>query len=274
MTKTPKTEIEGQSEKTELVIRSEVPDLAEYSLYREYLRADFFFSCAYCTMAETEAQAVNFTIDHYEPKTKNQALMHQYDNLMYCCIDCNRYKGNRWPTASQQQKGYNFFRPDHHIYGEHFERGGASGVEKIIKEKTAIGYYTINALSLNRKSLQRLRHIRDRAMECDAHVLGGLRALRTFQLDQLPPKIRGRAATQINAAIAFANQVLDQVDAILEANGRSPLIDPDEDAKTHARERAKRLKHLDELRPGSLGELGRQQRTSRRGKGSQPKYPA
>jgi hypothetical protein len=215
-------------------------------------------------MAETEAQAINFTIDHYEPKTKNTALTHQYSNLMYCCIDCNRYKGTRWPTESQQAKGYQFFQPDQHIYGDHFERGGASGVEKVLKEKTPIGYYTINALSLNRQSLQRLRHIRDRATQCDAHVLGGLRALRTFQLDQLPREIRGRAATQINAAISFASQVLDQVDAILQANGRSPLIDPDEDARTHARERSQRLKHLDELRPGSLTAVPQPQRIKRR----------
>lgn len=215
-------------------------------------------------MAETEAQAINFTIDHYEPKTKNAALTHKYSNLMYCCIDCNRYKGNRWPTESLQKKGYNFFRPDRHVYGDHFERGGESGVEKVIKEKTPIGYYTINALSLNRQSLQRLRHIRDRATQCDAHVLGGLRALRTFQLDQLPPGIRGRAATQINAAIMFVSEVLNQVDAILQANGRSPLIDPEEDARSHARERAARLKQLDDLRPGSLNAVPTQQRTRRK----------
>src|SRR5437016_52840 len=98
-------------------------------------------------MAETEAMAINFTIDHYEPRKHNEKLAHEYSNLMYCCIDCNRYKGSRWPTASQQAKGYHFFRPDQNVYSDHFERGGTSGVEKAIKEKSPVGYYTINALS-------------------------------------------------------------------------------------------------------------------------------
>jgi hypothetical protein len=83
-------------------------------------------------------------------------------------------------------------------------------------------------------------------------------------LSNFPRGIRGRAATQINAAISFASQVLDQVDAILQANGRSPFIDPDEDAETHARERSQRLKQLDELRPGSLTAVPPQQRVKRR----------
>jgi hypothetical protein len=45
-------------------------------------RNDFFYSCAYCTMSEAEAQATRFTVDHYEPKNAQPDLINAYDNLM------------------------------------------------------------------------------------------------------------------------------------------------------------------------------------------------
>ena len=48
-----------------LVVRSNPPQGENYNEYKEILRYDFFYTCAYCTMMEAEAAAVRFTIDHY-----------------------------------------------------------------------------------------------------------------------------------------------------------------------------------------------------------------
>lgn len=58
----------------QLVVRSAVPVGRPYNEYKRYLRRDFFYSCAYCTIAETEAQAIRFTIDHYEPRNAQPQL--------------------------------------------------------------------------------------------------------------------------------------------------------------------------------------------------------
>ena len=42
------------------------------------------------------------------------------------------------------------------------------------------------------------------------------------------------------------------IDELLKANGRSPLVDEDQDKKIRARERAAKLKHLEGLKPGML----------------------
>jgi hypothetical protein len=72
----------------ELVTRSAVPTDMKYPGYRQHLRCDFFFSCAYCTMTEAEAQAIRMTIDHYEPRGARPDLENDYANLMYACDTC------------------------------------------------------------------------------------------------------------------------------------------------------------------------------------------
>ena len=177
---------------TELVTRSQVPPGLKYEEYREYLRPDFFFSCAYCTMCESEAQAIRFTVDHYEPQRYRGDLANDYNNLMYCCDTCNTRKGYRMPSPGERAQGYRFFRPDQDKYGDHFERSGQR-----ITHRSNTGYYTKEALDLNRQGLRRLRELRQRAANCNEYVLGGLRALRRFELDQLPTHLKGSADRSI-----------------------------------------------------------------------------
>src|SRR5690348_5398696 len=88
-----------------LVERSAVPAGLPYNDYRSYLRYDFYYSCAYCTMTEAEAQAVRMCIDHYNPVNNDPALANVYENLMYACDACNTLKGKRWPSQALQDKG-------------------------------------------------------------------------------------------------------------------------------------------------------------------------
>jgi hypothetical protein len=199
----------------ELLKRSDVPAGLKYRDYIEWLRPDFFFSCAYCTISESEAAAVRFTIDHYEPQRPRPDLANDYNNLMYCCDPCNIYKGPRMPSEEMRKKGYRFFRPDEHYYAEHFEKNG-----QLLDAKSKVGEFTIASVDLNRKMLRRLRELRERASNCDEFVLGGLRKLRDFSIDQLPQHLKGRAATAIADTNRLGGGIIKNIDEVLRAVAR------------------------------------------------------
>lgn len=230
-----------------LVVRSDVPKGLPYKDYLQHLRPDFFFSCAYCTIAESEAMAIRFMIDHYEPRRARPDLLNEYGNLMYSCNQCNVLKGPRAPTEEQRAKGYRYFRPDEDVYGDHFIKSDLR-----VEYKTQVGFYTINALDLNRKQLRKLRELRKRLTDCDEYVAGGVKALRKFQLDQLPAHFKGPAAQALQEAYRIGRKIEDNIDTLLKANAHSPLIDEDEEAKIRAKERAEKLEQIEGLRPGRL----------------------
>jgi hypothetical protein len=229
-----------------LVKRSAVPAALQYGEYRRYLRHDFIYSCAYCTMSEAEAQAIRFTVDHYEPRNARPELQHQYENLMYCCDECNLRKGDRCPPSQARTEGYRFFRPDQDLHQEHFEKSG-----RRLEGKSNTGRYSIDALDLNRHSLRRLREIRERLLECDRLVVEGVLGLRHFHIDQLPPSIKGAALRAITQANVAADRIATDIDSLLRDYARSPLIDTNQGSEANAEERAANLKRLQVLYPGS-----------------------
>ena len=88
-----------------------VPTFSDYTSYRPYLRKDFEYQCAYCEMTEASVFGIEtFGIDHFKPKKVFPGLICVYENLYYCCNDCNRYKGAVWPSAERTAEGY--FFPD------------------------------------------------------------------------------------------------------------------------------------------------------------------
>lgn len=228
-----------------LVVRSNVPAGLSFGDYRKYLRADFVYSCAYCSMSEAEAQAIRFTMDHYEPQASRPDLKDDYENLMYCCDECNMRKGNRTPPEVARSAGFRFFRPDNDNFADHFERNGIR-----LNPKSPVGDYSIDALDLNRLSLRRLRELRSRLSSCDAFVDAGVRALRSFQIDKLPKHIRGKALVSIRKADAVADRLAADIDSILSAYAASPLLEKDDAGSEHVRNRRERLAHLENLHPG------------------------
>ena len=66
-----------------------MPVLSNYHEYKQYLRKDFYYSCAYCTITEWKARGIRFEIDHYEPVSAAPHLRNTYTNLMYSCEECN-----------------------------------------------------------------------------------------------------------------------------------------------------------------------------------------
>jgi hypothetical protein len=227
-----------------LVTRSAVPAGLQYSDYRKYLRYDFIYSCAYCTMSEAEAQAIRFTIDHYEPRNARPDLKDEYANLMYSCDECNVRKGDRCPPYQARADGYRFFRPDQDLHQEHFQPDGLR-----LEAKSNVGYYTLEALDLNRSPLRRLREIRERLTQCDHLVVRGVLGLRKFHIDRLPPSVKGAALRAIRQVGVVADTIANDIDSLLRDYASSPLIDPDPESKAHAEERAAKLQRLQALYP-------------------------
>ena len=197
-------------------------------------------------MSEAEAQAIRFTIDHYEPRNARPDLLLDYSNLMYCCDECNLRKGDRSPPASARTADYRFFRPDGDEYDDHFEPSGIR-----IKPKTNVGDYSIEALDLNRAALRKLRDLRSRILDCEQTVMQGVLALRDVHIDRLPPNLKGQVSRAILKAQAAANDLASEIDSILRNYAKSDLIDIDPDSAKRAAERAKNLKGMQAMHPGS-----------------------
>jgi 5-methylcytosine-specific restriction endonuclease McrA len=247
--KTPESLV-GQGEVRQsqslLVTRSAVPAGLRYSEYRPYLRRDFLYSCAYCTICESEATTIAFTIDHYEPKSSRPDLADEYSNLMYSCITCNVYKGDLAPPAAAIAAEVRHFRPDQDIRSDHFELSGVR-----LNPKSPIGEFSIETIELNRLKLRKLRDLRRRLADCDVLISEGVRALRRFRLDELPQHIKGKAASAISDAAKLADKMADEIDGILADYARSPMADVDEEAEARTKERAVRLRTWQQLYPGS-----------------------
>lgn len=66
---------------------------SQYEAYREWLRDEFCFRCAYCLMRETWLRGPRgFQIDHCIPQGEDPTRLLDYDNLVYTCPWCNQAK--------------------------------------------------------------------------------------------------------------------------------------------------------------------------------------
>lgn len=232
-----------------LVVRSKVKVESDYHKYRETLRYDFFYSCAYCTISEAEASGIGFEIDHYEPQSASGAVA-DYSNLMYACRVCNGRKTSITVPATAKADGYKIFRPDEDIFDDHFELRYAK-----LSEKTKIGKFTIAAADLNRPALKRIRDIRERLYVSHNMVAKGLRALAGVRIDQLPVRYRSNAHKAISDATDVGKDLTLTIDAILRENAKSPLLDPDPEIALRLASRRELISGLSGLYAGTwLGE--------------------
>ncbi len=244
----------------DLIVRTtDVPAYSDYSRYRRYLRHDFYYSCAYCTITEAEAEALRFTIDHYEPVSAMPELRTVYTNLMYACDECNARKGDLFPPPDARQDGYRFFRPDMDRTSEHFLAQGST-----VSHKSKTGLYTITALSLNRRALRRIRELRLRLKLCDEYVSEGIRALRDLKIDQLHPQLRAKASRWIKEASDLNERLIDEINNVLRAAARSSVIVDEEQADIDEDTvRRENLKKIEGLHPGQWRGRGRKKKQTR-----------
>ena len=218
------------------VRRSSVPDRVNYVDYREDLRVDFWFSCAYCSITEQEAAGIGFEIDHYLAKAKYPAISCEFLNLLWSCRPCNRAKDGLVPSPVHCSEGYRFFRPDCDNWGEHFVAQGA-----LLQWRTKTGEYSVEVLRLNRQQLLRLREARRKFWGAGEAVARGLIALRGFPIDRLPKRARAHVLHLIKVLADEDGRILD---AAIRATSRSELLDSEPDRGTRMAQRRAFLQRI------------------------------
>jgi hypothetical protein len=224
------------------VIRTNVRSGLKYREYRKQLRWDFLYSCAYCTIAESESTAISFDIDHYEPSTKRPDLEDTYVNLMYACHLCNVRKGKRCPADAERQAGHRFFKADVDVWEEHFRESGIR-----IEGTSNTGRYTELALDLNRKLLLKLREIRNRARIAVEAAMQEVTDLQQYHFDDLPADIRLSALRLIRDAAETRIKLQGNLDDLLREYARSKLEDGDDPTEEDIRQNKERLRRLREI---------------------------
>jgi hypothetical protein len=130
-----------------------------YTKYRPFLRQDFRFRCAYCLIHEFYLGGeAGCEIDHHRPQNGQWArpdLISVYENLYWCCRECNQNKGDTWPSPEEYATDQRFLDPcrpedDHEAHWETDQNG-------VVSATTPVGEYTIERLMLWRDRLVFLR---------------------------------------------------------------------------------------------------------------------
>ena len=146
------------------ICRREAPPVMRgrtgYRKAEPYLRRDFDFRCAYCSVHEQITGGTqSFCIDHFKPRSRGGPV-NDYTNLYWVCIPCNMIKHNKWPTSEQLRRGYRFADPcREQDAGIHFIESD----DGLLQPLTPCGEYHIATLRLNRSWLQQQR--RDRTQK-------------------------------------------------------------------------------------------------------------
>jgi hypothetical protein len=109
-----------------------------------------------------------FWIDHFQPKSRG-GRVNEYTNLYWACIACNHTKGDSWPSADEQARGYRFADPcREQDYGHHFVEDGSG----YLVAQTPCGEYHIGKLRLNREMrLKRRRERRELAAKFEETIM-------------------------------------------------------------------------------------------------------
>jgi len=148
------------------------PEYGTYESYREYLRKSSKYSCAYCTISESEAPGATFNIEHFKPRKYFPKLATKCENLRYSCPRCNSYKRDLW-ISEEMGCSRNCRDCTHYVCQENIARfidpmredpskaiflGEDDKLHAYTDSKPAD--YTIKYLRLNRAQLIKLRHVR------------------------------------------------------------------------------------------------------------------
>jgi len=184
---------------------------------------------------EYEASGIQFVIDHYWPRAKHPELENDYNNLMWSCQKCNRYKSDFAPDEEQIQKGISIIRPDEENPDDHYELRGYCLTHKTLK-----GEFNINLLILNRKQLRIIRELRERLWNANKYIAFGLHHIANVRLDKITPKNRPfflKLRKSLNDRDRKAQKALKEVVGF----ARSPLLDEDPQLNQQLKARKKYL---------------------------------
>lgn len=125
-----------------------------YQSYKRYLQAEFSRVCVYCRQPDSSAPNLNFGVDHYRPKSipRFANLVRDYDNLYYCCGNCNSRKNNDWPL--DEKLGPYVVNPCDHGMAAHLRFNSKTGK---VEARTPYGKHTEELLQLNDDALVQYR---------------------------------------------------------------------------------------------------------------------
>jgi hypothetical protein len=101
------------------------------------------FACEFCGVSETDTGG-RLTVDHFRPKSKGGT--DDLSNLIYCCVRCNQYKQDYWPSFPQAPILWN---PRETEAAKHFVELESGHLHP----RTAVGNFTLRRLRLNRPPL-------------------------------------------------------------------------------------------------------------------------
>ena len=220
-----------------IVVRSIVDPKNNYLDYRDTLRYDFWYSCGYCTITELEASAIGFQIDHYYPKKKNPNLVNDYNNLMWSCNICNRYKSDFHPSQDDIEKGNKVLRPDFDDPREHLELEGY-----LLKNITHTGEFNIERLDLNRLQLRRLREIRERFWNASEYIAFGIHKLIRFRIDKIRPNQRFPFQKLKRKVQERYSELTDSLDSLIRKFAQSDFLDDDPEKEERNKRRKQYLR--------------------------------
>ena len=230
---------------TGIVLRKSVPAGLTVAEYRQPLREDFYWSCAYCSITELEACGIAFEVDHHVPEAEGGT--DEYSNLFYSCDRCNGNKRAIWPRAQMLAAGARFVRVDEDDPRDHIEVDQYD--VDLVREKSAAGKFTIKVIDLNRPALMTVRQLRRAYAQSSDTIAHGLRLLAGTKLDLLPPKAR---AEVVQARRVFAKEfgeLSDKLPESLRELVASPLLEPDPERQSRTKARRAYLDDLKAILP-------------------------
>ena len=118
---------------------------------KKYLSIDFDNRCAYCDDLDKYNGGYNtYQVEHFAPKEKFPSLRYTYDNLLYACPYCNRFKSNKWPSDNPNINvvgNVGFLDPCCKEYYEHLYRDDDGS----IRYNSELGKYIYEELNLGLK---------------------------------------------------------------------------------------------------------------------------
>lgn len=175
-----------------------------YRSYKRFLQAEFSRVCVYCRQPDSSAPNLNFGVDHYRPKgiPRFASLVCDYENLYYCCGNCNSRKSNNWPL--DEDVGPCVVNPCDYEMATHLRFNAKTGR---VEARSLHGKHTEELLQLNDDTVVQYR-------------LGTLTTVRLYveeidqqerQLKALAGKLRAGtiSQTQYDAEEQHINQDLD-----------------------------------------------------------------
>lgn len=221
-----------------IILRRKVDKKSDYHDYKEDLRYDFWYSCAYCSITEIEAMGIGFEIDHYYPKKANKELVNEYNNLMWSCQKCNNYKSDHNPDENDKRLGNIVIRCDQEDPSEHFDLKES----QILVGKTHTGEFNIELLELNRLQLRRLRRIRKKFSDSKEYLKMGIQALTRIKLDEFDPNKRVLLMRIKKKVLDRNENIGGKIASILKEFAKSSMLDEDKEKKSRLNKRKKYLK--------------------------------